>query len=198
MPDSRYPPEFFLSLIHPHRPRYQLLVSILVWRRPLVFTLVFFAIELFSLIVYMFDLCFLSGLSLAIGFFHAFWFVWSYFDVPAKLRAPDTESEEPDFLIPVCVWLSFVISSAADVVVAFGAQNAARDPFSVFATGAFFCALFVIFSGTGTFWCLWTLVHVALLAPGVVVNFGRFFYLETYVQMFRETFGEAAKETRAS
>jgi hypothetical protein len=199
MPDSRFPPDFFLSFFESHPALYQLFYSLVLWDRPLFLILLLIPVELFSLLVYLFDFGFLSAACLAGGFCHIFWFTWHYFGLGnSAILFAETEQVPPaqfPYLESLCEWLSFLISYASEVVVFYAGQNATGDPFSILSTAAFFCALFMIFSGIGTFWFLWTSAHIVLIGPGVVANCGNLLDPGTYLALLTKITSRRARES---
>jgi hypothetical protein len=190
-PLARYPPSFFLAKLQPYERAYKVIQGILFYRRPYVFAAVLAIVELTFLAIGTFNLGFLSIASLAFALYWTGLIVFDQFgaDISAICFPPIDEGEAPTSnriypLLPFCQRISHISSTAVDAIERAHQSAKTRGIVGMAIGVAIQAIVFFVFAIVGTFWPLWVIVHIVLLAPGIVMHPRVFPAVEPYILKF--------------
>jgi hypothetical protein len=185
---ARWPPSYFEMALTPYTNLYEIIQSLLFWRRPIPFAVILVIIEIALWSVR--HLSFLAFVSLALAFYYVGRIVFLKCEsVIAKLFPPinngqPSESNRIYPLLPFCQRLSHISSTVADLVETAHKDAMAGSGRASIKVTAFLATNFILFAFTGTFWPIFIAVNLILLAPGIVMHPKVFPYTEPYILKF--------------
>ena len=188
---ARFPPKYYMDLLTPYTVQYENLQAMLFWRRPLQMAILLCLVELCFCFVYTFDLGLLSVLAFAAMFYH----VWQLFRnqivglVSASFRSEYDRGQEDESnhiypLLPFCQRFSHLSSTIVDAWEKHVKKNASGEASELIKSIIVCAALALLFAVTGTFWFLFVIVHLFLLAPGIIMHPKAFPYTQPYILKF--------------
>jgi hypothetical protein len=178
-----------LAALSPYTNAYENVQGMLFWRRPIPMLLLILVLELFSAFVRLGDLGLLSVISVIIA---AYYIVQQFNRVfgaaiAAALFPPIDKGtpNEPNRIYPLrpfCSWissiLSFVKTRTEPITSSFQTH-----PFPFLAIASLgSAALAIFFALTGTFWFLYLVIHLIILAPGIIMNPKVFVHVEPTIE----------------
>lgn len=187
---ARFPPKYYMDRLEPYTQQYEDLQSLLFWRRPIHMGVLLVLVEALFAFVYVFDLGVLAVAALAVALYN----VWRLFrrQIVGVLSAAfgeydkgkEEESNHIYPLLPFCQRFSHLSSTIAEAWEKHCKKNAAGETSELVKTIIVALALFLLFSVTGTFWFVFVLVHLFLLAPGIIMHPACFPYTQPYILKF--------------
>jgi hypothetical protein len=181
--------DFYLDSLRPYTRAYENLQRMLFWRRPLPMLLLILVLELFSAFVRLGDLGLLSVISVLIA---AFYIVQQFYrlfgiSISETLFPPIDETVYP--LPSFCQCLAS-ITSVFDTKFSQIRSSLQTSPVPTLAAATFgFLGLSLLFAVTGTFWFLYVVGHLLVLAPGILLNPKVYVYIEPYIVKLAEAIG---------
>jgi hypothetical protein len=89
-------------------------------------------------------------------------------------------------LLPFCQRFSHISSTVVDKLVELNGSIKSGSLSSLILTTSVFVVLFLLTVLTGSFWVIWTIVHIILLLPGIIMHPVVFPYAEPYILKFAE------------
>jgi hypothetical protein len=188
----RYPPALFLEKLRPYEEVYKNVQSILFYRRPIHFGVLLAIIELFFLFVGSKDLGILAVLSLVLAIYYIGRIVVAIVGadvIAARVFGPFDEGNAPTSnriypLLPFCQRISHISSTIGDAMEDVCKANCAGSISSLAISAVVSSVLYLVFSTVGSFWPAFVLVHLVVLAPGIVMHPKVFPYTEPYILKF--------------
>jgi hypothetical protein len=165
----------------------------LFWRRPVPMVLTLLLVEVTSALFRWGRLTFLSVLCVFLTFYIISRQLYHVFgDAIASALFPPIDEGEPTEsnriypLLPFCQRFSHISSTIVDKLVEVNQSINSGSISTVVITATVFVVLFALTLLTGTFWVVWTIVHLVLLLPGIVMHPKVFPYAEPYILKFAE------------
>jgi hypothetical protein len=166
-----YPPELFLAALRPYTEIYETLQSVLLWRRPIAFAVLYLSIQLLFLFIYCTKLGFLSVVALLVGLAHLTFFVCRALgDDLGPVCFPPIDASRIHPLEPFCRGLSRTVNWIADTIGRAMQKRKEQGPSRLILPGAVCAILFGATFWTGTFPVIWITISVLLLLPGIVMH----------------------------
>jgi hypothetical protein len=188
---ARYSPDFWVTKLNPYTEVYKNIQGILFYRRPLAFVAVIFVVETLFYMIGSSELSFLSVASLFLALYYALQLAYFKFGgafvktcFPPIQEGSPPESNRIYPLLPFCQRLSHISSTIVDALEDVCNANKAGSVKSLIGTSGVFALLFLFFAVVGTFWPIFVIVHLVLLAPGIVMHPKVFPYTEPYILKF--------------
>jgi hypothetical protein len=190
---ARFPPSLFVDALGPYEAVYKAIQGILFWRRPIAMAVTLCTVELLFTMVHVWNLGFVSVATLALSSYYALALVFKIVGSGIITWAfpPINEGEPPTSnriypLLPFCQRISHISSTVADAVERMHEANGRGSIQSLFVSSSVFAGLFVFFALCGAFWPAFIIVHILLLAPGIVMHPRVFPYTQPYILRFAE------------
>lgn len=193
---QKFRPQQFVDALTPYKNWVDTIQGMLFWRRPIAMGLLLLVVELTFIFIYKADLGALSVLCMAFSFRYIFELVYRQYGETIgvlffkPLENPGTEEESNHIypLLPICQRSSFLASRIYDLIYNSPKKETKSITDYLFPAGVLF-VLFVFFSLTGTFWFIFVLVHIILLAPGIIFYPKVFPYVKPYCLQFASSIG---------
>jgi hypothetical protein len=190
---ARFSPSFYMDVLRPYEEVYKTIQGILFHRRPVAFTITISVVELLFTFVYNYDLGFLSLLTLSLSLYFVVQLVFKFtgYGIIARAFPPIDEGQPHESnriypLLPFCQRLSHISSTVVDALVRTREANKAGSIQSLFVSSSVFGGLFVFFALCGSFWPIFVIVNIVLLAPGIIMYPAVFPYTQPYILKFTE------------
>jgi hypothetical protein len=177
--------------LKPYENVYKNIQGVLFYRRPVVFGVVIAVVELLFILIGCADLGFLSVVSLALALYYVGKIAYLTVGQPLVASAfgpidegAPTTSNRIYELLPFCQRISHISSTLVDALEKVHDANRAGSIPSLAICSIVFAVLFFFFSVCGSLWPVFVLVHIILLAPGIVMHPAVFPYTEPYILKF--------------
>jgi hypothetical protein len=190
---ARFSPSFYMDVLGPYEAVYKTIQGILFYRRPIAFAITISVVELLFAFVYNYDLGFLSLLMLSLSLYCVVPLVFKFtgYGIIARAFPPIDEGQPHESnriypLLPFCQRLSHISSTIVDALVRTHEANKAGSIQSLFVSSSVFGGLFVFFALCGSFWPVFVIVNIVLLAPGIILYPTVFPYTQPYILKFAE------------